>query len=200
MDEHFSNIKDILKGAQFRSANSAYGQLVANWDEIVGKKFAGKTELANLDTRNTRLLLYVNVNSSPLVQELLFFKANIIRKIKSTYNLEVADIIIKATKKSQNQKPKQNLLQETYFKKPTTDDLNKIELDQNIVLEIKQSVEKQPTLTQRQKDRMLEVILTDLKTQEWMKANGFPICEKCGAVIIKKNFGDKNICDICNKK
>ena len=200
MDEHFSNIKDILKGAQFRSANPAYGQLVANWDEVVGKKFAGKTNLANLDRRNGRLLLYVNVSSSPLVQELLFFKANIIQKIKSIYNIEVADIIIKATKKSQENKAKPNSVQETYFQKPTEEELEKIKLDENIVIEIKKSVEKQPTLSDRQKARMLEIILTDLKTQEWMKAKGFPICEKCGAVIIKKNFGDKNLCDICNKE
>ena len=78
MTEYFSNIKDILKGAQFRSMNPAFGALIADWDDLLGKKFIGKTELVDITNKGTKLFLVVHVASSPLVQELQFFKRNLI--------------------------------------------------------------------------------------------------------------------------
>ncbi len=201
MTEHFSNIKDILKGVQFRSANPAFGQIISDWNELVGKKFAGKSEIADIYTKGLKVILHVTVVSSPLVQELTFFKRNLIKKIKENYNLEVEDVIIKASpsKKETTKPTKQNLVLEVYDQRPTDEELKQITLEQNVVEEMKASVEKQPVLTRAQKNRMLEVILNDLKTQEWMKQKGFPICEKCGRVLTRKNFGEKNLCNSCKE-
>lgn len=199
MVEYFSNIKDILKGAQFRNLNPVFGDLIANWDDIVGKKFAGKTELLDITNKGPKTFLVVQVVSSPLVQELQFFKRNILKKIKEKYNLDIFDILIKVgtNKKEIPADLMQNEVLEVFDERPTELELENIELEAQIVAQIKANVEKQTTLTEFQKSRMLKVILDDLKTQEWMKAKGFPVCEKCGRVMTRKTFGADNVCHIC---
>jgi len=197
--ENFSNIKDILKGVQFRNVNSAFGQVISDWDNLVGKKFAGKTELADIIYKGTKLILCVHVFSSPIVQELTFFKRNLIQKIKNKYNLEIFDMAIKVAEKKSIPEAKETIVQETYDERPTDEELKAIQLDKSIVEKICSSVEKQPTLNTEQKKRMLEIILNDLKTQEWMKQKGFPVCKKCGRVLTSKNFGDENLCRFCKE-
>ena len=102
MTEHFSNIKDILKGVQFRGTNPTYGQLISDWNELIGKKFANKCEIVEIKPVGTRLFLYVNVSSSPLVQEMMFFKANLIKKIKDKYNLDISDMVVKVANNTNN--------------------------------------------------------------------------------------------------
>ena len=199
MTENFSNIKDILKGVQFRNVNSAFGQVISDWDNLVGKKFAGKTELADIIYKGTKLILCVHVFSSPIVQELTFFKRNLIQKIKNKYNLEIFDMAIKVAEKKSIPEAKETIVQETYDERPTDEELKAIQLDKSIVEKICSSVEKQPTLNTEQKKRMLEIILNDLKTQEWMKQKGFPVCKKCGRVLTSKNFGDENLCRFCKE-
>ena len=94
---------------------------------------------------------------------------------------------------------KQSEVLEVFDERPTELELENIELEAQVVTQIKANVEKQTTLTEFQKSRMLKVILDDLKTQEWMKAKGFPVCEKCGRVMTRKTFGAENICHICRK-
>ncbi len=197
MTENFSNIKDILNGVQFRNVNSAFGQIIADWDNIVGKKFAGKSELADIVYKGTKLILCVHVFSSPLVQELTFFKRNLIKKIKDKYNLEIFDMVIKVAEKKSIPEAKQTIVQETYDERPTDEELKNIKLDETIVEQMRSSVENQPVLTDAQKARMLEIIMNDLKTQEWMKQKGFPVCKKCGRVLTSKNFGEENLCRFC---
>ena len=199
MTEYFSNIKDILQGAQFRSFNPVYGQLINDWDELLGKKFSGKTQFADIVNKGGKTFLVINVASSPLVQELQFFKRNLIKKIKEKYSLEISDIVVKVASKKQEIPAdlKQNEVLEVFDERPTELELENIELEAQVVAQIKANVEKQTTLTEFQKSRMLKVILDDLKTQEWMKAKGFPVCEKCGRVMTRKTFGADNVCHIC---
>ena len=199
MTESFSNIKDILKGVQFSNVNSAFGQIISDWDILVGKKFAGKTEVADIIHKGTKLILCVHVFSSPLVQELTFFKRNLIQKIKDKYNIDIFDMAIKVAEKKSIPEAKETIVQETYDERPTNEELKAIQLDESIVEKIRSSVEKQPTLNTEQKKRMLEVILNDLKTQEWMKQKGFPVCKKCGRVLTSKNFGEENLCRFCKE-
>ena len=199
MTESFSNIKDILNGVQFRNVNPAFAQIISDWDNIVGKKFAGKSELADIVFKGTKLILCVHVFSSPLVQELTFFKRNLIQKIKDKYNIEIFDMAIRVAEKNIIPEIKQSLVQEIYDKRPTEKELESIKLDSNTIEQMRLSVENQPTLTDSQKKRMLEIIINDLKTQEWMKQKGFPICKKCGRVLTRKNFGEDNICNFCKE-
>lgn len=201
MVEYFSNIKDILKGTQFRNLNPVFGDLIANWDDIVGKKFAGKTELLDITNKGSKMFLVVQVVSSPLVQELQFFKRNIIKKIKEKYNLDIFDILIKVGTKKQEIPADlmQNEVLESFDERPTQEALEKILLDDTVIAQIKLSVDKQTTLTDAQRQKMFDVIINDLKTQEWMKQKGFPVCEKCGRVMTRKTFGTENICHICKK-
>lgn len=199
MTEFFSDIKNVLRGASFRTLNVAYAKIIEDWDIIVGKKFADKSEVGEFFERGGKNYLLINVKSSPLVQELSFFKKNILTKIQENYSLKFDDIIIKAKpqKDTNSATPKETEVLEFYDQRPTAEELEKIVLDTKVFEEIKHSVEKQSALSKAQKERMLSIIIKDLKTQEWMKAKGFPICEKCGRVMTRKTFGAKNICDIC---
>ena len=199
--DNFSNIKDVLAGVQFQTVNPAISLVIKNWDSIIGKKFTGKAEIVEIYSKMNKNFILVNVPSSSLVQELSFFKKNIIKKIKELYKVEIEDIIIKAATKisKNNDISKQNIIQEIYSEKPTDEELAGIELDNSTIEELKNSVNKQNTLTDKQKERMLAVIIKDLKTQEWMKQKGFPICKKCGRVMIRKNSGEEAICQFCKE-
>ncbi len=199
MNEYFSNIKDVLKGINLPNINPVYGQIMTDWDEIVGKKFSGKTFVSDFSNKNGKILMFVNVSSSPLVQELSFFKLNLIRKIKTSYNLDIADIIIKIAPKNKDEKTqvKPNLVEEIYDIRPTKEELDKIELSKEDIDKIVLSVSTQKNLSDKERERVLNIIFNDLKTQEWMKQKGFPVCKKCGAVMTRKTFGDANICRFC---
>lgn len=199
MTEHFTNIKDILSGVEFSSVRPVFAKVVADWADIVGKKFADKSEPVEIFSKGIRLCLIVHVKSSPIVQELGFFKQNILKKIKDRYSVEIQDIIIKPAPKNtlQKQTVKQTQVQEIYSERPSDEELNKINIDESILIPIKESVENQTALSSEQKDRMLSVIINDLKTQEWMKQKGFPVCKKCGRVMTGKIFGEEDICHIC---
>lgn len=199
MTESFSNIKQVLNGVQFKNLNPVFAEIISNWDNIVGKKFEGKTELKDISLKNDKYFLYVNVKSSAILQELNFFKRNLIIKIKEKYNFQIEDIIIKLSseRKEHITNTKQTQVQEFFNLKPSKEELDKIILDENDLFEIKKSIEKQPALTDKQKERMFEVIEKDLKTQEWMKQKGVPVCKKCGRIITKKIFGEENICQYC---
>ena len=202
MTEFFSNIKDVLNGAEFRSVKNDYAKIIENWDDIIGKKFADKAELSQVFQKAGKNFLLVHALSSPIVQELSFFKQNIIKKIASDYKIQIADIIIKPadTKQETDISSKETEVIEFYNERPTEEELSKIELAQDEIINIKLSIENQKALTQAQKDKMLSVIINDLKTQKWMKLKGFPVCKKCGRVMTKKKFGEDNICDICKNK
>lgn len=199
MTEHFSNIKDILKGVQFRSTNPTYGQLISDWNELIGKKFANKCEIVEIKPVGTRLFLHVNVSSSPLVQEMMFFKANLIKKIKDKYNLDISDMVVKVANNTNNSAKnfKHSLVREVYDERPSKAELDAILLDEKEVDEIKTAIYNNSAFNDMQKERMLAIVIDDLKTQKWMKDKGFPVCEKCGCVITAKNFGEKNICKFC---
>jgi len=196
--EHFSNIKDILKGVQFRGANLAFAQLISDWNELIGKKFANKCEIVEIKPVGMRLFLYVNVSSSPLVQEMMFFKPNLIKKIKEKYNLVISDMVIKVvSSKTNNNDFKHNLVREIYDERPTQKELDAISLEETELSELKTAIYNNSAFSDKQKERMFEIVISDLKTQKWMKNKGFPVCEKCGCVITSKNFGEKNICKFC---
>ena len=202
MKEYFSNIKDILKDIKLPYANPVYGQVISEWSSIVGKRFAAKSEVNNFVQKGTKLFLYVDVVSSPIAQELMFFKLNLIRKIKNSYNLEISDIIIKVAQKSNNEvnKVKPNLVEEVYDLKPSKEELEQIKLKDEDIEKIITSVNSQRSLDEKKRERMINIIISDLKTQEWMKQKGFPVCKKCGCVMTKKTFGEDNICRFCKKE
>ncbi len=199
MTEYFSNIKDVLNGANFRTLKTDYARIIEDWADIVGKKFADKSEVSEIFNRGGKIYLLVQVKSSPLVQELGFFKKNLLKKINENYSVQISDIIIKANvnKAENSSSVKETEVLEIYDRRPASDELEKIELDKAVVDELKISVEKLTALSRKQKEKMLDIIITDLKTQEWMKKQGFPICKKCGRVMTRKTFGEENICNIC---
>lgn len=201
MTEHFSNIKDILGGVEFRSVRTNFAKLIENWEDIVGKKFSGKTELAEVFQKGNKQYLLIYVKSSPLVQELGFFKQNLIKKIREKFYIEISDIIIKVAntdlKNFAGFLSKETDVLEVYDERPSDAELDLIILPDNIVETIKISVQKQTALSEEQKKRMFQIIINDLKTQEWMKQKGFPVCKVCGRVMTRKNFAEENICNIC---
>ena len=199
MTEYFSNIKDVLKGAAFRTLKTDYAKIIENWSDIVGKKFSDKSEVAEIFQRGGKNYLLIHVKSSPVVQELGFFKHNLLKKINENYSLQITDIIIKAAseKPANDYSVQETEVIELLDQRPSPEELEKIILDKSVTEKLQKSVENQSSLSETQKEKMLSVIINDLKTQEWMKNKGFPICKKCGRVMTRRIFGQDNICNIC---
>lgn len=40
-------------------------------------------------------------------------------------------------------------------------------------------------------------MIKDLKSQKWMKAQGYPICKNCGKIVRYKNFNEDVYCEAC---
>ena len=199
MTEYFTSIKSVLNGAAFNAAHSDYAKIIENWTEIVGKKFAAKSEIAEIYQKAGQSYILVHTSSSALAQELCFFKNSIIKKIFDKYNIIICDLIIKPSSKlaSPEEIAKENEVLEIYSERPSEKELKAIVLDELTLKKLTASINKQKTLTPEQKQRMLEVVSNDLKTQEWMKQKGFPVCKKCGRVMTQKKFGEECICNIC---
>ena len=199
MTEFFSNIKDVLNGVEFRSVKNNYAQIIENWNDIIGKKFSGKADLVQVFQKAGRTFLLVHAISSPIVQEIGFFKKNIIKKISEKYGILISDIIVKPAEKQSTTKfnQKETEVIEFFDERPTEEELEKINISDDEIFEIKESVNKQKFLTETQKEKMLSVVIKDLKTQKWMISKGFPVCKSCGRVMTKKKFGEENICELC---
>jgi hypothetical protein len=199
MSDNFSAIGSILKSKNFDSINSDYSLLIDNWEEIIGNVYAQKTQIASIACKNGKTIIYINVNSGSVIQDLGFYKKNILYKIKSKFNISADEIVFKLqdkVNKKTNNKIKPSITQKTYFNNPTDEDIKDIELDEEDLKAI-EKVKTQKFLTDEKKQSVINFMIKDFKTQKWMKANGYPVCKNCGKIVRYKNFNEDVYCEAC---
>lgn len=176
------------------------------WSKIVGPKFQNSSKVVYLQSRQGEDILTVAVSSPAVAQELSFFKEDIIKKIKvvaKDFNYNIKDILFNAKvweelKKETKQKVEEE--NKNFYKIEknfSEEDLNKIELPESVVESIKDSLKEQKFSSEEMKEKMFNIIIKDLKTQEWRKNNGFPVCSKCGIAINYYSPESENLCPAC---
>jgi len=176
------------------------------WSKIVGPKFQNSSKVVYLQSRQGEDILTVAVSSPAVSQELSFFKEDIIKKIKvvaKDFNYNIKDIFfdsklweeLKEDIKQKKEEENKNFYK--IEKNFSEEDLKKIQLPESVVESIKDSLKDQKFSSEEMKEKMFNIIIKDLKTQQWRKNNGFPVCSKCGIAINYYSPECENLCPAC---
>jgi len=179
------------------------------WPKIVGPKFQNSSKVVYLQSRQGEDILTVAVSSPAVAQELSFFKEDIIKKIKTVakdFNYNIKEILFNSKVWEELKTEKKQKVEEenkTFYKIEkvfTEEDLKNIELPEETVENIKNSLNEQNFCLEELKEKMFNTIIKDLKTQEWRKHNGFPVCSKCGIAVNYYSPENENLCPACKYK
>ena len=174
------------------------------WPDIVGERFSKNTKAVSVKKGRHSDTLIVAVSSSLVASDLYFFKSDILNKIQKvsfSLGLNIKDIVFnhkiwmefRAIPESEEYKT----CIKTYDDTPTVEELDNIELPENIVNDVKNSVDTQYLEQNEIKDRMFNLIINDIKLQVWRKNKGFPSCEKCGITLVYVNQNEETLCPSC---
>ena len=176
------------------------------WSKIVGPKFQNSSKVVYLQSRQGEDILTVAVSSPAVSQELSFFKEDIIKKIKvvaKDFNYNIKDIFFDSKlweELEEDIKQKKGEENKNFYKIEknfSEEDLKKIQLPESVVESIKDSLKDQKFSSEEMKEKMFNIIIKDLKTQQWRKNNGFPVCSKCGIAINYYSPECENLCPAC---
>ena len=211
-NNYFNNLGDVLKGVK-NSLKIEEGlkqkELIELWPKIIGSRFKNVSKILYVYERNRQMVLMVAVSSSTVAQELSFFKKDIINKINGLskeYNYNVADIFFDQklwdeTQEDNKKKVKDGSKKLYKIEKHFTEkDLNEIKLSEDVMQRINSSFEEQEFHSEELKQKMYNTVLKDLKEKEWMKRNGFPVCDECGSPLRYFTNEEKNLCPVCKFK
>ncbi len=179
------------------------------WPKIVGIKFQNSSKVVSIHTKQNIDILTVAVSSHTVAQELSFFKEDIIKKINKVakdfdYNIKEIIFNSKLWEELKNEsKEKKEEKSSNFYKIEkifSEEELKKIEISQEIIESVKNSLKEQKFSSEEMKEKFLNTIIKDLKIQEWRKKNGFPVCSKCGIAINYYSPEIENFCPICKYK
>ena len=205
MSKGLSNINSVLNGV-IRKLGVDRGlresTLKNMWPEVVGDKFKKSSKLVSVIKKGNYDVLLVAVYTASVSQELMLFKSSLLKKISPiAHSLEFfpKDIIFN-TKMWMEFYEETDKIEESVhilIKKPIDSELKDIQVPENLINQIKESISSQNFSTPEMKDRMMNTILKDIKTQIWRKNNGFPICENCGIPLNIYKKDETPLCPSC---
>lgn len=201
---NFDKLSQIVEELAKKNHWDIYSQkmvLFNLWDEIIGNRFKKTTKPFKI--KNTTLI--VSTKSVMVSQELEFQKKVIIEKIsKFTKNLDIkiTDVLfnhLSWQNLSNNTSFPQKIERRKYLPFPNEDDIKNIKLPDNLIENIKNSLESSQNLTNEIKQKIINTVFCDIKRQIWKKENNYPICEKCGLVLdyIEQKEGPI-LCSVCS--
>lgn len=205
-EESFIKINSILDGVA-KALGIERGikeiTLVNFWPQVVGERFINNSKALSVVKKGAYDSLFVVVSSSAVSNELFLQKRNILTKLSPlafSLGFKIKDIIF--TTKMWNEINKPNLQQDeevTHYlvKNPKDEELINIHVPESIIDSVKESISTQNFSTPELKDRILNTVIKDIKTQIWRKNNGFPSCSKCGVTINYYSQNKKDLCPIC---
>ena len=174
------------------------------WPELIGGKFSNETNPIGIIKKNGYDVLLLSVSSSSVSQEMFLYKNEILKKISNialSLEFNIKDIIFstKLWKKNKNKISLDSNEENTTFflKKISDSDLKNIVVPENIINFVKESISTQNFSSNELKDRMLKMIINDIKLQIWKKNNGYPSCSQCGVALDYYTYNKKNLCPSC---
>jgi len=213
-DNNFNNLNNVLNsvmknlGLDKGLKQQDFAKL---WPKIVGPKFQNSSKAVYIQTNMGADTLIVAVSSPAVAQELTFHKADIIKKINivaKDFNYNIKEIFFNAkiweeTKTEKKQKQKNEEEKKTFYKIEknfSEEELNNIKIPEETVQNLKKSLDEQHFYSKELKENLFKTIIKDLKTQEWRKNNGFPVCCECGITITSYYEEGENLCPVCKYK
>ncbi len=140
------------------------------WSKVVGKKFQ---EVSKPVSINSNGVLQVACKNSLVTGELFMFKDDILKKMQpytAPLKLEITDIVFSHKIWTEEQQ-EENLVQEAQPEpqKISDEELDKIELDEETLEEVRLAVENSKFASDEQKKKMYCAIIKNLKEQKHKK-------------------------------
>ncbi len=165
------------------------------WPNVVGPRFEKTSKIYSIyETKGVDNVL-VAVSSSVVGQELSFYKKDILKKLHKIgqyygFNIKEISFSTKYWKTENKQEEKED--------NPSIEiELEHIEIPDKLLASVKESLEGKEFFSEEIKERMLNTIIKDLKTQIWMKKHNFPVCKQCKIPITPGSAEDKKLCPAC---
>lgn len=163
--------------------------LINKWPDLVGPRFCNSSRVFAVKRNNNAHILIIAAKSSSLVQELFFFKRDLLRKINPVaieLGFKVEDIVFDAKlwkEEKQASKGEENISIKFIEKSPTDRELSLIKVPEKELSKIKESFDRQNFASEEKKQDFFNVVIKDIKTQIWRKKNNFPLCKHCGIAL-----------------
>ncbi len=138
------------------------------WPKVIGPRFEKTSKIFSIYENQGFDIVNVSVSSSAVMQELVFYKSDILKKIQklgANFGFNIKDITFstKTWKRDVLEEEKQ----EISFSEI---DLEKIIIPDNVLKSIEKSLSEQDFFDEEMKERFFNTIVKDLKTQMWLKS------------------------------
>lgn len=199
---NFDKLGDILSTVAKQSGmNVGISQIALFnlWSQVVGNRFYKTTKAIKINGKT----LTIATKSPAVTQELIMFKADILKKLDMmTKNLDIKIEDIIFNHKIWNEINKEsNIKEEIQYRKylpaPTDFDIEQIEIPQNIKEEIEKSFENTQNLSDEVKQKIINTTINDIKRQIWRKERNYPLCSKCFMPMDYIEEGQAQLCPVC---
>jgi len=173
------------------------------WNEIIDKKFIDCTQLLSIvNKNNNESIALIGASSSVTVQELFLHKQKLLLKLNNAgrnLGFNITDVIINTKYYTQQKVDKKDIeiskIRYFWDKKPTANELENIHIPENIELLFNKAISEFTDFID--KNKMLELIKTDIKIQIWKKNKGFPCCSKCSIPVDFYIENEPILCPAC---
>jgi len=139
------------------------------WAKIIGPKFERTSKIFSINELNGADSVNVAVSSSSVAQDLIFYKADILKKLHKVgknfgFNIKDVSFSTKYWKEEKKEiKQQEKVLSE--------EDLEQIQIPYEIISSIEASLSDEGFLDDELKERFFNTIVNDLKRQIWLKEN-----------------------------
>lgn len=168
-----SVMNEIVQNSNFKNGVKK-ATLFKFWNKVAGKKFEKYSKIESLNAAGVLIVACANAAVS---SELLMFKQDIIKKINiyaKSLGIEITDINF-SHKLWKNEKREEIFAQEV-SQNPYKHDLSgfnpdEIELDNEEVASIRASIDANKFASEKQRTKMYNAIIKDLKIQKYIKEN-----------------------------
>lgn len=199
---NFDKVSDVLSQVMKQSGIDVGISQIALfnlWSEVVGKRFLKTTKAIKLHGKT----LTIATKSPSVTQELVMFKADILKKLSMlTQNLDIKIEEIAFNHKiwaeiNKTSEKKEEFEYRKYLPAPKDGDIAQIELPQSIKEEIEKSFENTENISDEMKQKIIKTISDDIKRQIWKKERNYPLCENCFIPLDYVDEGQEPLCPVC---
>lgn len=163
------------------------------WPNIVGPRFEKTSKIYSIYSSKGYDTALIAVKSSPVGQELSFYKSDVLRKLNKVgqnFGFNIKEVTF-STKYWKNNEKEQKT-EKPHM--PSESDLEKISIPESLLKSIQASVDENYLFNEELKERFLKTAVNDIKIRLWMKNNNYPLCQKCG---IPMNFNTDKTTGLC---
>lgn len=197
---YFNDLNSIINSLA-KNLNLEKGLKVSSlcklWSKVVGPRFEKTSKIFSIYENNGFDTVIIAVSSASVSQELNIYKNDILRKVFKLgknfgFNIKEIKFSTKFWKSEENTAGKKAEIT------PITEkDLENIEIPLDILISLENSLNDDNLDNKELKEKFLRTVIKDLKTQIWLKNNGFPLCAECGVPLSLNNPQEERLCPVC---